>query len=574
MSDNQDTPDDSTAFDDAVTSRAIDEIVAKEGDTVLQAEDEKNGSSTIASPRRAHGGWFSVLMHSKVFWWLFALVLLGGAGVAAALPVSRYWTLNAAGVTAGASIVALDDTTGLPVKAVQLSIGGKTAETDESGKAALTGLRLGPVDMTIEQPGYATIKKRVTLGWGSNPLGSYKLQVAGVSYVIEARDYLSGKPLKGVQAESGDSNAVSDKNGKITLNLPAVAKPTDTVRLTADGYRSDDITLVPDPKQPTDALLVLNKKTVYVSKQNGTYDVWKSDVDGKNPQVLLKGTGSETSNISLVVSPDGSKVAVVATRDNKRDAEGLLLNALIVVNVSDGDAAVVSRSAQIQLIDWIGPRVIFEQVSSDPATPAANKYTVVGYNTADNTRVQLAAAKRLNVVFSAQGTVYYAVAADPDNATVKPFFYKINPDGGGRQTLLETEIWSGQRVTYDTFSLQTADASWVEFNIPNNDGAVTDGASSFANRLYADNSSRTKSLWVDTHDGQGRLQVHNIKSGKDITAVAQGGLTYPVYWLTDSVVVYRVVLGTEVANYVLNLDGGTAQKIADVTNTYGFASGQ
>ncbi|HSX29812.1 MAG TPA: hypothetical protein VLE73_04620 [Candidatus Saccharimonadales bacterium] len=569
------TPDDdTTAYDDAVTSKVIDEIVAKEGDTVLAAEDEKSAHSAPVAGQRAKGGRLRVLLHSKAFWWSLVLLLFAGAGVAAALPVGRYWILNMAGVQSGASVITTDDVTGLPVKGVTFTIGGKSAETDESGNASVAGLRLGKTRMSIEQPGYATITQEVTVGWGSNPLGSYKLKAAGVSYTIQVKDYISEKPLQGVQAASGDSNAVSDKNGKITLNLPGVASPTDTVQLSKDGYRSDEITLQPDPKQPTQALLVLNKKVVYASKQNGTYDIYKSDLDGKNAQVLLKGTGSETSNISLATSPDGTKAAVVAARDNKRDSEGALLNTLVVVAVDSGDVTVVTRAAQIQLVDWIGSRLIFEQVSSDPATPPANRYTVVGYNTGDNTRVQLAAATRLNAVFSAQGAVYYAAAANPSDAAHPPAFYKINPDGTGRQTLIEAEVWSGQRVAYDTLNLQTADGNWLDFTISSDKTTNAAGPSSFVNRLYVDNIEGSKSLWVDTQDGQGKLQARIVQSGKEKTIVAQGGLTYPVYWLTDTLVVYRVVLGTGVADYAVSLDGGSPHKITDVVNTYGFSSGQ
>lgn len=570
----QRSDDDTTPFDDDKTSRAIDEIVAKEGDTVLAAEDEQKANERLPKTPHARGGRFSVLMHSKAFWWVVALLVCGGIGTTAAIPTSRYGLLNTAGVRAGASVVTVDDITGLPVSGVRLSIGSAAKDTDTSGKASLSGLRLGPATITIEQAGYAKISQQVTLGWGSNPLGTFKLKAAGVSYTVEVRDYLSDKPIEGVQAVSGESTAVSDKQGNITLHLPNIATANDTVQLAAEGYRSDEIPLLPDSAHPTKALLVMNKKTVYVSKQGGTYDVWKSDLDGKNAQVLLKGTGSETSNISVAVSPDGTKAAIVSTRDNKRDAEGLLLHSLLIVTIGDGAAMVVSRAAQIQLIDWLGSRLIFQQVSSDPATPPGARYTVVGYDTNDATRVQLAAAKRLNAVFSAQGAIYYAVAADSADAAFKPAFYRIHPDGSGRRALLGTEVWSGQRVDYNTLNLQTADGAWTAFDIPNNHGETIPGPSSFANRLYADTPARSKSIWVETKDGQGRLHLHDVASGKQTTVVAQSGLTYPVRWLSDTVVVYRVVLGSEVADYAISTSGGPARKIANATNTYGFVSGQ
>jgi hypothetical protein len=49
-------------------------------------------------------------------------------------------------------------------------------------------------------------------------------------------------------------------------------------------------------------MLVPDRKTVFVAKDSGKYDLYKSYVDGKNREVLLKGTGSENSNIALAMS--------------------------------------------------------------------------------------------------------------------------------------------------------------------------------------------------------------------------------------------------------------------------------
>jgi hypothetical protein len=565
--------DDETPYDDDKTSRAIDEIVAKEGDTVLAAEDEKKGASTV-KVARGRGNLFAAWWHNPWARWLTILIVLGGIAGVIATPTTRYFMLNQAGVQAAASVKTVDDTTGLPLKGVRVTLGGRSVDTGADGVASFRGLALGPHSLKIEQPGFGVVDQKLVLGWGSNPLGVYKLKSVGVRFTIEARDYLTDKPLAGVQAISGESTAVSDKNGKVTITLTSLSEAADPVVLSKAGYRNEEITLDQDARKTTKALLVPAQKTVYVTKQSGKYDVYKSDIDGKNPQVLLAGTGSETSNISLVVSPDGAKVAVVSTRDNQRDSGGLLLSSLLIVNLSDGDAVSIAKAAQLQLIDWVGSRLIFEQVSSDASTPVNARYAVIGYNVTDNTRVQLAAAKRLNAVFSAQGKLYYAVASDPTDAAVKPAFYRINSDGSGKQVAIDAEIWSGQRVDFNTLNLQSAGEGWYAYDVRAGRATNIPGPTTYVNRLYTENLTGHKSLWVESRDGQGILQQYEASSGKESRVIAQGGLTYPVRWLAENIVVYRVVTGGEVADYAVSLLGGPASKITDVTNTYGYSSGQ
>lgn len=564
---------DDTSFDDDKTARAIDDIVAKEADTVLGAEDEKSGAQAQVPVHKKHR-FFYKWWHNKWARWLTVLVLLGATSGCAATPVARYWVLNTAGVRVESSVKVLDGKTGLPLKSVRFVIDGKTADTDVSGEARLRELALGPHSMRIEQPGFKVIEQHITLGWGSNPLGVYRLEASGVSYVIELQDRLTQKPLAGVQAVNGEATALSDKNGKLTITLPSIQDAADPVTLNKSGYRTEQVMLDVDARKATKTSMVAAHKTVFVSKQSGKYDVYKSDLDGKNAQVLLAGTGSETANISLAVSPDGSKVAVVSTRDGQRDGSGQLLSSLLIVNMSDGNAVSIAKASQIQLIDWVGQRVIFEQVSSEPTTPANARYSVVSYNISDGTRIQLGAAKKLNAVFSAQGVIFYAVAADPADSAFKPAFYKVHADGGGKQAVVNAEIWSGQRVDYHILNLQHADGGWLAYDLRTDRTNDIIDPVSYAHRPYADNTSGSRSLWVETKDGQGVLELLDVAANKPRSVVSVPGLTYPVRWVTDEIIMYRVVTGGEVADYAVSLAGGPALKIADVVNSYGYSSGQ
>jgi len=559
----QPSEDDVTPFDDDKTDEVINEIVAKEGDDLLAAQDAAAGKSSVRAPRPRSGGfWRRKWLRS-----LLLLLILGGIVAAGVIPKSRYFVLNEAGVRSTSSLVIIDSTTQLPLKGVNVSLAGQKVETDSDGKAGFTQLRLGPAKMSVEQAGFGTITRTVVIGWGSNPLGTLALQATGVQYAIEVQDYLSEKPIEGVEATDGRVTAISAKDGKITLTLANTALAKSGVTLSKEGYRTQTISLEENTKIATKAVLVPSRKAVFVVKQNGKYDVLKSDLDGQNREILLAGTGTETSNISLVVSPDGNRAALVSTRDGKHDTDGSLLSSLVLLNIATGDKLTIAQSAQIQLIDWIGPRLVYQAVSAGGET---NRYAVTSYNYADNTRLQLAAANNLAAVISARGAIYYAVGADAASPSLQLGLFKIGADGNGKQRLIDSEVSTVLRSAYNTLNVQTADGSWYVCDLAAGSKNQVDTPASLANRLYLDNGDHSLSLWIN----QGALTSYEVATNKDTVVKTQSGITYPLEWIGPATALYRLAAGGETAEYAVSLLGGSAHKVADVATTYGFAQSQ
>lgn len=554
----QDESEENTPFDDEKTDQAIKEIVAKEGDEILAAQDTAAAKGAVIPRRKRSSFW-----RSKWFRYVVLLLVFGGIAAAATVPTSRYWILNTAGVRSSSSLTVVDSTTRLPLKGVDVFLGGKEARTDSEGKVSFADLRLGRTQLVIKQVGFGQIRRDVVLGWGSNPLGRFALQATGVQYVIEVKDYLSGQPLEGVEATNGTTTAVSDKDGKITLTLENTVVAEGSIALGKTGYRSEAISLSKDPEKPTKATMVIDRKAVFVSRANGKYDLFKSDLDGQNREVLLAATGNENSNISLVLSPDGKRAALISTRDGKRDSGGFLLSSLVLVDVENGSTTTIAEAAQIQLLDWAGSRVVFQLGSSDSGSK--DRYTIVSYDYANNTRLQLASANKLQSVLSARGTVFYAPAAGASDDGVGLF--KIGIDGKGKQKVIDEEVSSVLRSDHGTLSVQTAEGSWIRYDIASGNKTQISAPGSLASRLYIDNDTRAKSLWIS----QGVLRVHDTAAGKDTDVATMSGLTYPVQWIGGSAAVFRVSNATETADYAVSLSGGEPRKVADVTPTYGFA---
>ncbi|MCA9328899.1 hypothetical protein KC959_03935, partial [Candidatus Saccharibacteria bacterium] len=71
-------------------------------------------------------------------------------------------------------------------------------------------------------------------------------------------------------------------------------------------------------------------------------------------------------------------------------------------------------------------------------------------------------------------------------------------------------------------------------------------------------------LWVDVRDGKGVLLGYNVTEKTESVVRTEAGLGDPVYWLDNTHFVYRVSTTQETADYVMSIDGGEPQKLADV----------
>lgn len=542
----EETSDESGAakLDDKQTDDAVEDIIRNESDELLEAQDAKTEK---IKPTGKKSWWKRAWLR-----WTLLVLFLAAIGVMV-VPTTRYWILNACGVRVSASVEVKDGTTGQPLKNVTVTIGGLQSETDADGKATVNKIKLGPNTLKLERIAFASLEKQVVLGLGSNPLGTFELDAVGAQYTMIVRDYLSGQPIEGAEASNGQAAARSDAAGKIVLTLEKSDGSDVAVTVGASSYRSDQFTI--KVEVTNDIVLVLAAKEVFVSKESGKYDLCTMDVDGKNKKVILAGTGLETGNIALAVSPDGERVALVSTRDDKRTADGRLLNTLSLVKVSTGEFTVLDRGEQIQLMDWAGNRIMYHMVANVPAD-AADRHRIVSYDYKTDNRAQLASANQIRSAASALGVVYFTDGAQ---------YSRISSDGSGKQAVLDKEVLATYRTAYDELSLQTA-SDWYKVTLQNGNAASIGEPSNYASRIFVTNQAGKQAVWVDKNS----LQIYDIAGAKSSSLHSQSGLAYPVRWLTDTAAIFRVASGSEIADYVMSTQGGAARKLTNTTGTYGI----
>jgi len=183
----------------------------------------------------------------------------------------------------------------------------------------------------------------------------------------------------------------------------------------------------------------------------------------------------------------------------------------------------------------------------------------------------LASSNSFNDILMINGKVYYAPSSSFQAANSVGLF-RVNADNTGKVNILNQEVYNIFRTDYSTLSLSVG-SDWYTYKLSGDTATKASSApTTQLSHLFVDSTDGQHSLWVDQRDGQGVLLNHDVKANSDKTLVAKVGVKNPVEWLNDKYIVYRVSDNRETADYVLNTEGGTPQKITDVTDAASITS--
>lgn len=562
-------------YDTPQIEEAITDITREDADQLLSVEDSKKQAQSEPKVPAKKDSVFTRLKKTLKKVWANKRfrrgVYIAIAVIIAALciwPTTRYLMLNTAGVRSHASLKVVDRSTTMPLKNVTVSLGDVTAKTNGDGVASFKKIKLGTQNLVIDRVAFAPINQQVTIGWGSNPLSNIELKPVGARYTFNLTDYLSGKAVAEAEVVSGDASAFADASGQAVLTLDKPESDTIHATIKSKEYRAEKLSFAANTKSPFDIKMAPNQPIVYVSKQSGKYDLYKVDADNKNKQLLLAGTGSERNALSVSMSPDGKWAALVSSRSGKRDQNRYLLDTLTLINVSSGEAKQIDDAPSIRQVDWSGDRLIYVATYAAPSAGNTQRQRVVTYNVEDSARNVLVTSDHFNGLASVDGVIYYTIArSDPSQQAV---FAKLKVDGSGKQTILDKETWTVVRTGVSSLHLETSEG-WYEYKIGDNIARKGNApVDTYANHTYIASPGSSRYAWIDNRDGKGVLLVKDQKNN-DRTVATESGLTLPVRWLNKRTLAYRVQTNTEIADYVINIDGGEAKKISDVTETTGLA---
>jgi hypothetical protein len=338
------------------------------------------------------------------------------------------------------------------------------------------------------------------------------------------------------------------------------------------GYLDQKITIAANKTSETVVNMVPIQQDIFISKRSGKYDLYKRDVDGNNEVILLPGTGNEQDDIQFLVSADSMTIALVSSRDGKRDKNGNLINNLYMVDVGTKIVTKVPNSDahSIKLLDWVNDKIVYRlsPVNSDPQN--TNNQQIISFDNKQDKIIPIVSANLFNDSQVINGQIYYAISSyNNSSSTQLAQLYRVNPDSSNRITLLDQEVYRLVRTAYNKLQASAKDNKWYEQTIGDNKFVAASGApANQTNRIYANSLSGDNAAWIDNRDGKGALLINNISSQKEKVALTQAGLGYPIRWLNDKYLLLRVSNLQETADYVYNIDGGPMKKVGDVSNIY------
>ncbi len=535
---------------------AADDGLSSEDAALTQAFETKES----ARPKLALGKLFGRGLKVGLF---FAIVIVAlGAVVAFALPAARNKALGLVGITGDVHITVVDASDGTPLASATITSGGSTGTTLANGVVTLHGVKLGSQNISIKRYAFAGKTQAVNVDWHSQNSSSVKLAATGTHYPFSLVDYLSGQPVANAQLSTGGTFTDTDSKGNATVVASA---GNVSVNILAGGYTAAAV--APQATGTTTVKLIPAGQDIYIARASGKFNIYSNTVDGQHEQLVLANASTTATDLAIVPSPDGVMSALVSTRDNTHDASGNLQDSLSLVRTHDGTVTVVDHADTIKLIDWFGSRVVYVLSKTTTSTTDTNRYQLVSYDTASQKRTVLDHAAYLNDVVSAKGTIYYATAA---NGSSPGQFIGIQPDGTNKKVLLGSEVAAITRVGYTQLALASVN-KWYIYNLGDAKPTATSAANSTAGHQYSHSPNAQLSVYIDRSGDTPKLELYNLKTGKESLLAQSAGITYPIHWLGNNTIVYRVSHGGVVTDRAVTTSGGDGQVIANVSDIAGIS---
>ena len=502
-------------------------------------------------------------------WYLPALAIVGMLAILLAIPVTRYRMLNGAGFRTEATIEVIDKQTKLPLSNVVVQLDGNEQSTNEEGAAHFTGIRFGERPITITKKAYHEHSQAVAIGHGSNRFGAIELEASGKQFEFALIDWLSGELLTDGIVSSGEYSARLNSSGIARLNVPMDVADSITVDVRAKGYQQQSITLDTDITTRHTVSLVIAARHYFVSDVAGTYDVYQINPDGAQRQRIVIGTGQETNKTVFEVSPGGTHGILVASRDDSlKNPSGDVLSGVYVIDLLTSQLKKIDQSEQIDLVGWIGETIVYVKVQEGAKGNDPERHRLMAYDTVRPRSLELAASNFFHDVLVTDKHVFYA-SSTTGTTDSQAHLFRVLVDGTEEVKLADGSTWTILRTDIDRLAFNIEQAWYQSLATGAELTQVPAAPSSQISQLYAASPNGSYYARVDLGSSSEQLIIGRSSDGSEqMHQIA--GIRYPLRWLDDTHLVYRVVSQAETADYIFDVRGGTAQKLSEVSNIAGI----
>lgn len=480
-------------------------------------------------------------------------VIIVAVAVLFAVPTTRY-AIAGNFIKKDVQVSVMDATTGKPVSDADVKLGDQTAKTLASGEAAFKNVPVGEYTVTITKKYYKDTSSAYVVPVLSNPAQlKTDLQATGRQVEVRVTNLVTKAVLAKASIMVGGTSAITDDKGTAIIVLPADQK-TLSATVSLVGYNDKKVSvIVTEQAGKNNVALTPEGKLFYLSNQTGTINVMKSDLDGSNSAVVVKGTGNEDdSNTALLAARDWRYVTLLAHRDADQKGQ------LYVIDTRTNELKVIDQgNVGVNLVGWSGHKFVYWIYRNDRNDWQNGRNALKSYN---------ADTGKLSTIYEtkADGTSYSDYAAEGISspyilndklvvsinlwtgtdriANKKASIIEMNADGSDKRilkeftaqknALIESRLYEPQEISYRV-TIEGGNPAFYSYE----NGSVSTVSNSDA-RFYSSyptyliSPSGDKAFWHEYRDGKNTLFVGD-KNGKNSTMIASLSdyLTYG--WFSD-----------------------------------------
>jgi hypothetical protein len=543
--------------------------------------------------------------------WTLPLTLLAIIAIVFIVPATRYKVLGL-WVKSSFAVTVVDSKTNTPVSGATVSIDGKRAVTNSTGRASVT-VKVGNRAMTVNKKYYEQFSRQVFVGIKGQQLTQVKLVATGRQVPIKVVNKISGNPVVNAEVKVLDTSTKTDSDGKAIIVLPTT-EPTQSASITASGYNdlSAKIQVTSNAAPGNTFKITPSGRVYFLSNLSGNIGVVSTNLDGTDRQTVLAGTGSEDlNNTVLLASRDWKYLALLSKRDGGQNAK------LFLINTSAGNqlTTIDASSASIAPVGWDGHYFVYRADQANGHAWQSNQSALKSFNadTGSTATLDQTSAFGNSIAYAGQDFGYgdtYITSANNDVVYIKEWsdngagltgkqdqILSIAPNGTGKQVLKQLSLPSdGSYQTIGSVAYKPNDIYYQVSNISGStyyeyaSGSITQSNTITGNlynqyqqdySTYLLSPSGNQTFWADQRDGKNTLFVGAAggSNGNQIASLSD----YTSYgWYTDN---YLLVEKGGSELYVMPVAGpsvdsssnGKALKISDYykppQNFYGYGGG-
>jgi hypothetical protein len=519
------------------------------------------------------------------------LAILLVIAIMMAIPFTRYKVLGLVWKQTVA-IHVKDSQTGKPISEASINIAGKTAVTGSDGMANVQSVPVGQHNAEVTKKYYTDTKTKILVPLRKSKASfDVQLKATGRQVPVVVNNRISGKPVENVLINAGDSQARTDKEGKVIVVVPADQTEV-KVTLVADGYNSADAALkVTEQADVANTFQVTPAGKVYfLSKQSGKVDVVKTNLDGTARQVVLAGTGKEeTTDTILLASRDWKFLALKSKRDGGANAK------LFLIDTSNDKLTTMDEGdANFTLNGWSNHDFVYHVNRNNVTAWQPKRQALKGFN-ADKKQIAVldetqaagvndysSAYENIDNIYVLEDRVVYSKVwsqynnlQEQDTRTSR--IMSVSPNGQNKKSLkdfpstidvhvsgMNAKLYEPNEIYFQVYYTGKNTNDFYEYE----DGKVGNANtnSETFNKFYPTyilSPSGKQNFWYEPRDGKNTLFVGN-QDAKDEKQVATLSEYIPYGWYSDS---YLFVSKNSSELYILpasgTKDGGQVVKVTD-----------